>query len=183
MKKKRTDDVLRMAEAIEDNFTFVGNPELHEISHKKVSSVPGESSAEILRKKIVSADDIMKISKVEIPKCETTPVNGRIFVVEVDGSETVTPSGIILPHKLAVKKSDEVRSICRYFVVAWAEDIPDDVKELLYKGIEVNPFLPQEAEEWNLPKVIDFNTGGIFKVIHYTELAGVSDIKPVNANE
>lgn len=127
---------------------------------------------------IKTFEEIAFTKKIEIPKCLVRPVNGRIFVIETDGSEMKTAAGIIIPQKMKDKKDESMKNIQRYFVVAWAKDIPTEILDMLSIGIEVNPFLPQEAEEWTLPIVVDWSTGNRFKSVHYTEIAGVSDVIP-----
>jgi len=126
------------------------------------------------------ASDIIATKKLEIPKTALTPTNGRIYVVSVAGNDMKTPGGLILPPTFAMQKNDQVEGVQRYFVVAWdAEEIPENIKKCLSVGIEVNPFLPWEAQDWKLPRVVDWETGNIFDVIHYTELAGISKNKPI----
>jgi len=134
------------------------------------------------KKEGLKYEEIASVRKIEIPKCLSQPINGRIYVIEAAGGETVTQGGIVIAHRLNVRKNESTESIKRYFVVAYdIDDIPQSIVSKLSIGIEVNPFLPQEAEEWSLPKVIDWQTGNTFKSLHYTELAGISMVKPEKA--
>lgn len=127
-----------------------------------------------------NVDKIIATKKLEIPKTELLPTNGRIYVVSVAGNDMKTPGGLILPPTFAMQKNDQVEGVQRYFVVAWdIDEIPEPIKQKLSVGIEVNPFLPWEAQDWKLPRVVDWETGNIFDVIHYTELAGISKNKPI----
>lgn len=176
MKNQRKKEIRTMAEAIEHTATAADRK--YPMT-KEESFAPGEISSDIIRKKGQSPEDIIATKKLEIPNCYTIPVNGRIFVVDVAGSDMKTPGGLFLPPTMSVKKNDQVEGVKRYFVVAWdAVGIPKEVKDLLEVGIEVNPFLPEHAEEWDLPRVVDWNGNNIFKVIHYTELAGIGSVKP-----
>lgn len=128
-----------------------------------------------------SYEDIASTRRLDIPVCKKIPINGRIFVIETSGSETKTEGGIILPHKYRSRKGEdmEIKDVNRYFVVNWDKDeIPQSIQEKLRIGIEVSPILPQEAEEWKLPVIIDFETGNQFALIHYSELAGISETLP-----
>lgn len=156
--------------------------EIKEDTDKYPETKPSGASinpADLPRKEgIKTFEEIANTKRFEIPMCLTRPVNGRIYVIEMDGKETKTAAGIIIPHKMKDQKDETMKNIQRYFVVDWAADIPMDIIEMLTVGIEVNPMIPQEAEAWNLPFVIDWNTGNKFKVIHYTELGGVSEVLP-----
>ena len=146
---------------------------------KEESFAPGEVSSDIQRKKLHTAAEIIATKKLEIPKCLSTPVNGRIYVLQVSGSETKTAGGLILPHKLNLKKNDEVVDYPRYFCVAWDKDeIPPKLQEKLSVGLELNPFVPEDAIGFSFPKLIDWQTGNQFEVIHYTELGGISSVLP-----
>lgn len=126
-----------------------------------------------------SYQEIAQTLRIDIPVCNLTPVNGRIYVIEKPAMETKTPGGIIIERRMQIKKDDRAEGMKRYFVVAWDQfEIPEPIRNRLVVGMEVNPFLPQEAEEWSLPRVIDWSTGNEFQSIHYTELAGISKIKP-----
>jgi hypothetical protein len=93
--------------------------------------------------------------------------------------ETKTPGGIIIERRMQVKKDDKAEGLKRYFVVTWDKiGIPEHISNQLEVGIEVNPFLPQGAEEWSLPRVIDWSTGNEFKSIDFLELAGISTVQP-----
>jgi hypothetical protein len=128
---------------------------------------------------VKSTKEIMATKKLEIPKTALCPTNGRIYVVSVAGNDMKTPGGLILPPTFAMQKNDQVEGVQRYFVVAWdTHEIPANIQQYLSVGIEVNPFLPWEAQDWKLPRVVDWETGNIFDVIHYTELAGISLNKP-----
>ena len=129
---------------------------------------------------VKSIKEIIATKKLEIPKTELLPTNGRIYVVSVAGNDMKTPGGLILPPTFAMQKNDQVEGVQRYFVVTWdTDEIPEKIQKHLSVGIEVNPFLPWEAQEWKLPRVVDWETGNIFDVIHYTELAGISKNKPI----
>ena len=128
-----------------------------------------------------SYEDIASTRRLDIPACKKIPINGRIFVIETAGSETKTEAGLILPHKYRSRKGEDIdiKDVNRYFVVKWDRDeIPQSIQDKLHVGIEVSPFLPQEAEDWSLPVIIDFETGNQFSVIHYNELAGISETLP-----
>jgi|WetSurSiteA1Bulk_404760.scaffolds.fasta_scaffold00217_12 hypothetical protein len=171
MKKERKNDIRLMADAIDDHRK---HPMTIDECYKESSVSPT-----IERKMIKSPDEIIATKKLEIPKCLLTPVNGRIYLVEVASSEMRSPGGLILPQLYAVKKNEQMADIKRYFVVAWDKiEIPKAIQDQLEVGIEVNPFLPEHAEEWDLPRVIDWQACNVFKVAHYTELAGISSIKP-----
>jgi hypothetical protein len=174
MKESRKKEINTMADAIEHVATT--NPQDF---NKGGKFAPGEISSDIQRKKLQTAAEIQATKKLEIPKCLSIPTNGRIYVVSVAGTDMKTPGGLILPPTFAMQKNDQVEGVKRYFVVAWDKDeIPPKFQEKLTVGIEVNPFLPWAAEEWKLPRVIDWDSGNIFEVIHYTELAGVSSNIP-----
>lgn len=139
----------------------------------------GYISSDIERKKVKSPEEIIATKKLEIPKCQNAPVNGRIYVISVAGSDMRTPGGLILPPTFAMKKNDAVEGLRRYFVVDWdKEEIPKNIQDKLSEGIEVNPFLPENAEEFHLPRVVDWDGSNIYEVLHYTELAGISKNKP-----
>jgi len=107
------------------------------------------------------------------------PINGRIYVTSIIGTDLKTAGGLILPTLYAAKKNEELEGQRRYFIVAWdALGIPEDIKLFLSVGKEVNPFIPQDAEGYKLPEIIDWETGNIFEVFHYTELAGISRNEP-----
>lgn len=126
-----------------------------------------------------SYQEIAQTLRIDIPVCNLTPVNGRIYVIEKPAMETKTPGGIIIARQMQVKKDDKAEGLKRYFVVTWDKiGIPEYISNQLKVGIEVNPWLPQEAEEWSLPRVIDWSTGNEFKSIDFLELAGISKIKP-----
>jgi hypothetical protein len=166
MKEERKREINEMANAIDNRKPEFGNFEL-----KKSTVDP-----RIVNKK---AEEIIATKKLEIPKTALTPTNGRIYVVSVAGNDMKTPGGLILPPTFAMQKNDQVEGVQRYFVVAWdIDEIPVNIKKYLSVGIEVNPFLPWEAQDWKLPRVVDWETGNIFDVIHYTELAGISLNKP-----
>ena len=173
MKESRKKEINTMADAIES----VASAGMRVTG--KDSFAPGEISSDIHRKKLNTAAEIIATKKLEIPKCLSIPVNGRIYVLQVSGAETKTIGGIILPHKLNLKKNDEVVDYPRYFCVAWDKDeIPAKLQEKLSVGLELNPFVPEDAIGFTFPKVIDWQTGNTFEVIHYTELGGVSSILP-----
>lgn len=144
---------------------------------KKMVTSPAELMEKKRLEKLRSAQEIVATKKLEIPKCLSIPVNGRMYVITVAGTDMRSPGGLILPPTFKTKKNDEVEGINRYFVVAWAEDIPEEIKKHLCVGAEVHPFLP-DAEGWTLPRVVDWMGNNIFHVLHYTELNGVSAIKP-----
>lgn len=174
MKEKRKEEIKEMVNEVGHNDDF----------ELKTGTIDTALTVNMTPVKPKTAEEIINTLRIDIPKCEIIPVNGRIFVVEITGSETKTASGIILPHKMAIKKNDQVQDLCRYFVVTWDKDgIPPEVSDKLSVGLEVVPFLPPEAQEWTLPKVIDWNTAREFKVLHYTELAGVSAIMPVEVEK
>lgn len=180
-KEERRKEIITMADAIggdklpstdKDNF----------ILNRTMVTSPAEILAKKQSEKLRSAAEIIATKKLEIPKCRIMPVNGRIYVVSVAGSDMKSPGGLILPPTFGVKKNEQVENVKRYFVVAWDTiGIPPDIQDLLTVGIEVLPFLPQNAEEWDLPRVIDWQGNNIFEVLHYTELAGVSSVKPEKA--
>lgn len=139
----------------------------------------GFSGITLPKKPPRSYEDIARTRKIEIPICYIRPYNGRILVISVPADETVTEGGLILPFKMKDGKDGSIKDVRRYFVAAFDVDgIPEYIAKDLFVGKEVNPFLPQEAEEWNLPKVIDWHTGTSFESIHYTELAGGSMVQP-----
>jgi hypothetical protein len=171
MKEKRKKEIDTMANGIEDKRKYPMT--------KEESFAPGEIPSDIQRKKLSEADRILATKKLEIPACKCIPVNGRIYVISVAGSDMKTPSGLILPPTFGTKKNEQVEGVKRYFVVAWdALGIPKEICDLLLVGREINPFLPQNAEEWQLPRVVDWDGNNIFEVVHYTELAGVSETIP-----
>lgn len=137
--------------------------------------------ADFPRLKNKSYEEIAFTRRIDIPVCKKIPVNGRIFLIETAGSESKTEAGIIVPHKYRSKKGEDmsVKDVNRYFVVKWdTDEIPEKMQSKLHVGVEVSPFLPQEAEEWSLPIIIDFETGNQFLVAHYTELCGISETLP-----
>jgi hypothetical protein len=184
MKEERKREINEMAKAVDDKLG-PSHP-LH--SSKRYDdfdlvkkTITGAEAAKIGAAYHTSlAEKIIATKKLEIPKTELLPTNGRIYVVSVAGNDMKTPGGLILPPTFAMQKNDQVEGVQRYFVVAWdTEEIPESIKSKLSVGIEVNPFLPWEAQDWKLPRVVDWETGNIFDVIHYTELAGISKNKPV----
>lgn len=180
MKKNQKENINGLAKTVADT------PEIPVIDkrNKKIHAIRefnDEQADDYIppRKDMSKADEIMSSIRIEIPKCFSQPVNGRIYVVDTPGEEMRTNSGIILPMKMRENKAGAMKDIKRYFVVAFDEDeIPPETCKKLKIGIEVNPLLPQEAEEWTLPVVVDWHTGNVFSVIHYTEIAGISKIEP-----
>jgi hypothetical protein len=179
--KEKKERLARLSEAIEDQpvpkrgmvFPIAGNGKTE---MKKADA--NMSDVELIKKEQPKYEDIVSKRKIDIPKCYIRPYNGRIFVTSVPADETITESGIILPFKMKDGKDGHMKDIRRYFVVAFDDKgIPPEIAEDLYIGKEVNPFLPNEAEEWSLPKVVDWHTGTAFECIHYTELAGGNMIK------
>jgi hypothetical protein len=137
--------------------------------------------ADLPKRDIKTYEEIANTLRIDIPLCKKIPINGRIFVIERPGTESKTPGGLFVSHKFRSKKGEEVefRNVNRFFVVCWDPDgIPEDIRNKLHIGIEVSPFLPQEAEEWTIPIIIDFETGNQFGVLHYNELAGISETLP-----
>lgn len=176
MKEKRKKEIRLMADAIDDRRKY---PLTHEETYKQ-SMV----SSETLMKKLKTAEEILATKKLVIPKCLIEPTNGRIFVIDVSGYELKSPGGLILPPKFGPKKDDSVADIKRYFVVDWdKKEIPQSIQQYLKVGIEVNPFLNETAENFDFPKVIDWQGNNIFKCIHYTELAGISRVEPQEVDE
>lgn len=171
MKKTRKEDIRKMAEAIDQP-----TPQSKKFPFEKGM---GEIKRKTINPRDISpADKIIATKSLEIPVCKQTPVNGRIYVISVAGFDMKTPGGLILPPTFKAKKNEDVEAVRRYFVVAWDKlDIPKIIQDKLSVGIEVNPFIP-DAEEYRLPRVIDWNTNQIFEVLHYTELAGISDVIP-----
>lgn len=166
--EKRKERIEKLASAINDQKAQDKN---------KYPMTTDESLPPITKPK--SYEDIAQTLRIDIPICNLDPVNGRIYVIEKPAMETRTPGGIIIERRMQIKKDDRAEGMKRYFVVAWDQfEIPEPIRNRLFVGMEVNPFLPQEAEEWSLPRVIDWSTGLEFKSIHYTELAGISKIKP-----
>jgi hypothetical protein len=171
MKEQRKKEIRSMSDAIGHINEIVDNA--------SKGFAPGEISSDIQRKKVQTAAEIAATKKIEIPKCSLNPVNGRIYVVSVAGTDMKTPGGLILPPTFGQKKNDQVEGVKRYFAVAWDQDeIPESIQSKLTVGVELSPFLPTNAEEWELPRVVDWNTAQIFEVIHYTELAGISRVHP-----
>jgi hypothetical protein len=143
-------------------------------------------AAELPRKKTKSYEEIATTRRLDIPTCKITPLNGRIFAIETSGIESKTDAGIIIPHKYKSKKGEDIaiKDVNRYFVVAWDPDgIPEHIAKRLSVGIEIFPFIPQEAEEWSLPVITDFETGNQFLSIHYNELGGISNTIPEKVEE
>lgn len=139
----------------------------------------GYIDSNIVRKKVKSPEEIIATKKLDIPVCHNAPVNGRIYVISVAGSDMKTPGGLILPPTLAMRKDDSVIGFRRYFVVDWDKDeIPESIQKKLSPGIEVNPFLPEDATNFRLPRVVDWDGSNIYEVLHYTEIAGISRNKP-----
>jgi hypothetical protein len=176
MEEKRKKEIKSMADAIEHVAT-AADKKLGTLSDRNTFH-HGEVSADIIRKR-TKADEIIATKKLEIPVCKSIPINGRIYVVSVKGDDMVTPGGLILPPTFGTKKNDQVEGVNRYFVVAWDKiGIPAEISDLLCTGIEVHPFLPQNAEEWQLPRVVDWDGNHFYDVLHYTELAGISSNRP-----
>ena len=141
MNEKRKKEINTMADAI-DHVSgsaadyFEKHPDL-----TKDSFAPGEIPNDIQRKKLKTSAEIIATKKLEIPKCLSVPINGRIYVISVAGTDMKTPGGLILPPTYAMMKNDDVLGVRRYFVVAWdKEGIPSDIQEKLVVGIEVHPF-------------------------------------------
>jgi hypothetical protein len=182
MEEKRKKEVKEMSENIGHHDDVEPGSILGEIDkHLKPSGVP----AELLRDKpIIEEDPGDDFKKLVIPKCEIEPINGRILVIEISGKTLKAKSGLYLPYRLGVQKDDSAYSPNRYFAVAWDNiDIPLKLVEKLKVGKELIPFLPEEATQWSLPRVIDWNTGNVFKSIHYTELAGLSKEDPIEVEK
>lgn len=161
----------RIADAIED--------QKPQDEAKYPMSATGFNNPPKLKNK--SYEEIAFSKRIDIPICKKIPVNGRIFAIETAGSETKTDAGLILPHKYKSKKGEDmsIKDVNRYFVAKWDnEGIPEIISNKLHIGIEISPMIPQEAEEWSLPVIIDFETGNQFLVIHYTELGGISETLP-----
>ena len=174
----KKEDVKKLSESIEEGASIPSIPVLDKRKSREEILMEAD---EYIPPKINQnkADQIMGSMKIEIPKCYSTPVNGRIYVIDLPGNEMRTDGGIILPMKMKENKAGSMKDIRRYFVVAFDKyGIPPEICEQLKIGIEVNPCLPQEAEEWTLPVVVDWHTSNVFSVIHYTELAGISNIDP-----
>lgn len=168
MNDKRKKDVLKMAEAVED---------ANSTGDSKKAIVPSTVNPSI-EKKLLKADEIIATKKLEIPKCHVKPINGRMFLIEISGYDLKSPGGLILPQKMMPKKNDDMEDIKRYFLVDWdTGEIPQAIQDKLCVGLEVNPFM-NEAESFRFPRVIDWQGNNIFIVMHYTELAGISKIKP-----
>jgi hypothetical protein len=171
MKEK---DKKRISEGIDDKMPDRTYP--HVIPGTPASTI---NPADLPRKHGGTYEELATTLRIDIPKCNLIPVNGRIYVIEIEGKEHRTPGGIIMQHKLNIKKDDSLKNVKRYFVVDWDHvSIPQYIQDILCVGIEVAPFLPQEAEEWSLPKVIDWQTGQEFLLIDSMELAGISKTKP-----
>lgn len=167
----------RIADAIEDQ-----KPQ----NSKKYPMSSDLNPADLPKTKNKTYEEIAFTKRIDIPTCKIIPLNGRIFAIETAGSESKTDAGLIIPHKYKSKKGEEmaIKDVNRYFVVAWDNDgMPEEMKKKLHVGIEIFPFIPQEAEEWSLPTVTDFETGNQFLSIHYNELAGVSQTIPVKVEE
>lgn len=161
----------RIADAIED--------QKPQDEKKYPMSATGFDDAPRLKNK--SFEEIAFTRRIDIPKCKKIPVNGRIFAIETAGSESKTDAGIIIPHKYKSKKGEDmsIKDVNRYFVVTWDKDgIPKEISDKLRVGIEICPFIPQEAEDWSLPVITDFETGSQFLSIHYTELSAISETLP-----
>jgi hypothetical protein len=166
--EKRKERIDKLAAAINDQKAQDKN---------KYPMTTDESLPPITKPK--SYQDIAQTLRIDIPVCNLTPVNGRIYVIEKPAMETKTPGGIIIERRMNVKKDDKAEGLKRYFVVTWDKiGIPEYISNQLKVGIEVNPWLPQEAEEWSLPRVIDWSTGNEFKSIDFLELAGISTVQP-----
>lgn len=173
-KEEKRKRLSRLSEAIEDQQTPKRGV-MFPITKKVDPEFKGE---QLPKKDPPKYEDLMKKRKITIPKCYITPYNGRMLVISVPADETVTESGLILPFKMKDGKDGSIKNVRRYFIAAFdKKGIPPEIAEDLYVGKEVNPFLPQEAEEWSLPRVFDWHTGTIFESIHYTELAGGNMIR------
>lgn len=153
--------------------------------HKSASEAIIETTKRSVNPADFSTQDLPRIEndeekelRIEIPKCLSRPVNGRIFVISIANQPQKSLSGLWIPRLYAEKKDQSMKSIDRFFIVAWASDIPPEIKDHLKVGIEVGVFIPQEAEGWSLPKYIDWQTGNEFPVVHFTELAGISKVQP-----
>lgn len=121
-------------------------------------------------------EEITAVSVIDIPKCQLTPSNGRIFITSVDAGEQKTAGGVIIPNKFNNDPQKEKSTIerKRYYVVAVADDVPvKDVGKKLEMGDEVFLLLMPDAIGFDLPYVIDYYTRNTFDVIHYTELAAI----------
>lgn len=136
-------------------------------------------------KNVVTGEDLESKRVLKIPVNKIIPVNGRIFVISVTGEDLKTKGGLILPPKFGTKKNDQVEGVKRYFVIDWDKKggIPKEICDLLRVGIEVHPFLPQNAEEFQLPRIVDWNANDIYDVLHYTELGGIGMIEPEVVDE
>ena len=165
---------LRIAGSIEDS------PAVRERAMES-SNTDMMNPSDLPKLKQKSYEEIANTRRIDIPLCKKIPVNGRLYVIETAGSESKTDAGIIIPHKYRSKKGEdtEIRDVSRYFVVRWdSEGIPEEINRKLHVGIEISIFLPQEAEDFKLPVMVDFETGNQFLIIHYNELAGISESIP-----
>jgi co-chaperonin GroES (HSP10) len=163
---------LRIADSIEDS------PVKRRLASSDIDTI---NPADLPRQKQKSYEEIAYSKRIDIPPCMKIPVNGRLYVIETAGSESKTDAGIIIPHKYRSKKGEdtEIRDVSRYFVVRWDRDgIPEEIQNKLHVGIEISIFLPQEAEDFKLPVMVDFETGSQFLIVHYNELAGISETVP-----
>jgi hypothetical protein len=175
-KEERRERLDRLSKAIDDQ-PAPQRGTVFPIS-KNIEPDPEFKGESLPKRHTKTYEEIAHTRKFEIPKCSVKPYNGRIFVRSYPGDETTTDGGIILPFKMKDGKDGTMKDVRRYFVVAFDEvGIPKEIADDLYIGKEVNPFLPSEAEEWSLPKVIDWDTKTVFECIHYTELAGGNMVK------
>jgi len=172
MSKKRSEDIKAMSDNIEDQ-------ESKTVSDFDYVSTPSVNPEDMLIKKL---PEIVQ-KEITIPKCNIQPINGRIYVIEEKSNAVKSRSGLLLPFTMAIKKDDSVTAVNRYFVVTWAGDIPKEISDQLAVGTEIYPFFPEEALNWSIPRIIDWSTGIEFKVVHYTELSGISRIKPVELSD
>jgi len=118
---------------------------------------------------------------VEIPNNVVKPLNGRIFAIEQDPGEMKTEGGVIIPttYQAPEAKGAVTRNLRRYYAV----DVADDVTLPVCRGDEIFPFIPQEAENWSFPVIIDWAINKAYLVFHESELAGYSHTDQENKEE
>jgi hypothetical protein len=125
---------------------------------------------------------------VSIPFNTMKPVNGRIFAIAVNPAEVKTASGIIVPTSIDKGETSQgerrILKLHRYFVIDYANDINENLKNQLSRGVEIFPFVTEEAIGWTFPYIIDWsNAGARYTVIHESEVAGISGHKPVDIDK
>ena len=114
--------------------------------------------------------------KPKLPNNKIKPIDHRIFAIAVDPGDVYTnmQKKILKATSFAeaeAKGDMQVKKMYRFFVVDVSEDISNfEIK----RGVEIFPFFPARAIDWDFVEVWDWeNNGEQYIVFHETEIAGV----------